>query len=257
MKVRVIGAHNLETRHSRHTCFLVDEVLALDAGSLASALSQDEYLKIRALLLTHGHFDHCRDVPTLGLATLEDPRSIDVYALSDTLESVRAHFLDGNVHPDLTSALFDAAAKYRFHPVVPSLPFQVLRYDVKAIPALHPVPAVGYIIWSADGSSMAYTGDTGGNLLPFLQEPHVPEVLFVDVTFPNRLEERAKRTGHLTPTLLARGLRQALDLALRLPRIVPVHLGLQYEAELVAELSAEARLLGIELKPAHEDMLLE
>ena len=35
MQVRVLGAHNLETNETHHTCFLVDGVLAIDAGSIA------------------------------------------------------------------------------------------------------------------------------------------------------------------------------------------------------------------------------
>ena len=58
MKTRVLGVHNLETKHTRHTCFLIDGSLALDAGSLASTLSVEELAGIRAVLLTHHHFDH-------------------------------------------------------------------------------------------------------------------------------------------------------------------------------------------------------
>lgn len=257
MAIRVLGAHNLETRHTRHTCLLIDGVLAIDAGSLASALSLTEHNAIRALLLTHGHFDHFRDLPTLGLATLDNPHHIDVYALAETLASVQDHLMDGTVYPDLTRDLRDAPAKYRLHPVKPLESFQVLRYHVKAVPAHHPVPALGYIVRPEGRTSFAYTGDSGGSLLPLLQDPNPADVLFVDVTFPNRLEQRANTTGHLTPALLAEQLRQALKLGLRIPRIVPVHLGVQYQAELANELSAEAERLGIDLKPGHEDMIIE
>ena len=41
MQVRVLGAHNLETDATHHTCFLVDGVLAIDAGSIATTLARD------------------------------------------------------------------------------------------------------------------------------------------------------------------------------------------------------------------------
>ena len=65
MEIRVLGAHMLESRDTRHTCFLIDNVMALDAGSLASALTVSEQAKVAAVLLTHRHFDHIRDLPTL------------------------------------------------------------------------------------------------------------------------------------------------------------------------------------------------
>ena len=71
MGTRVLGAHNLETQQAKHTCFLIDGVLGVDAGSLVTSLSLDEQGKILALLLTHQHFDHGRDLPTLGLTLLQ------------------------------------------------------------------------------------------------------------------------------------------------------------------------------------------
>ena len=50
MKVRVLGAHNLEAQATRHTCFLLDDVMAIDAGSLMTALRPDEQKNIEALL---------------------------------------------------------------------------------------------------------------------------------------------------------------------------------------------------------------
>ena len=70
MQVRVLGAHNLETIETHHTCFLVDGVLAIDAGSLVSTLGADEQ---RATLrgVRSGASEH-----TSGLPHLIDTRRI-------------------------------------------------------------------------------------------------------------------------------------------------------------------------------------
>ena len=143
MEVRVIGAHNLPSVNTRHTCFLIDGVLGLDMGSLASAPSEKEQGEIQALLATHRHFDHIRDIPSLALMTLDDPRQIDVYALPETLEGIRAHLIDGDVYPDFTKKLTDAPSKYLFNPLEPGAWFKVLDYEVKPIPQPHPVESVG------------------------------------------------------------------------------------------------------------------
>ena len=174
MQVRVLGAHNLPSRDSwrdsgtRHTCFLVDGVLGVDMGSLASALTPAEQGWVLAVLVTHRHFDHIRDVPSLALMTLDNPTTIDLYSLPETLEGIHAHLIDGDVYPDFTKQITDAPPKYRLQPVKPWEWIGVLDYQVKPIPQPHPVSSVGYIVRSNSGGTMAYTGDTGGDLSLFL-----------------------------------------------------------------------------------------
>ena len=251
-----LGAHNLETGRARHTCFLIDGVLGIDAGSLVSSLSLVEQGEIRALLITHQHFDHGRDIPTLGLTTMGSPEPIHLYGLPATLESIHAYLLDGQVYPDLTKELNGTPPRFRSHSVEPDIAFETLGYTVKPIAASHPVPAVGYIVKSPSGRCVAFTGDTDGDLLPMLQDVLAPEVVFVDVTYPNRLQSRAEVSGHLTPSSLERQLGAALRDGVRLPRIVPVHLSLQERDEIHEELSAASKTLDVDLTPGYKDMML-
>ena len=252
MEVQVVGAHNLEIGKDRHTCCVIDGVLGIDAGSLVSALNADAVSRVRTILLTHEHFDHTRDVPMMVLAILDSPQVIEIFGLRGTLESVRRHLMDGELYPDLTTSLNNAPPKCRFVPIVPQLAFQVLDYQAKAISMLHPVPAVGYIVKSSSGGCIAFTGDTGGELMAILQDELAPKLLFVDVTFPNRLESRAKLTGHLTPGLLGQQLSAALQQNVRLPTIVPVHLSAQHEQEIWRDLAAIGSALRITLSPGRE-----
>ena len=255
MQVRVLGAHNLDTNVTHHTCFLVDGVLAIDAGSLASALGADEQRRVSTVLLTHLHFDHVRDLPTLGLATIDEPTAVDVFAEQRTLDSVSGHLLDGEVYPDLTRGLNEAPPSLRFRPLTEGEPLRVLGYDVVPVRADHPVPTVGYIV-GADGARVGFSGDTGGKLMSFFTHERAPQVLFVDVTFPDRLSERARRSKHLTPSTLKRELAEALEAGVKLPRVVPVHRSLAAESEILKELAAVESELGVELEPGYEDMVV-
>ena len=255
MQVRVLGAHNLETKDTHHTCFLVDDVLAIDAGSLVSTLGADEQRRVSTVLLTHLHFDHARDLPTLGLATIDEPTAIDVSAEQRTLNSVRAHLLDGEVYPDLTRGLNEGPPSFQFRPLTEGKPLRVLGYDVAPVRADHPVPTVGYIV-SANGTRVGFSGDTGGKLMSFFTHERAPQVLFVDVTFPDRLAERARRSKHLTPSTLKRELAEALEAGVKLPRIVPVHRSLAAESEVLKELAAVESALGVELEPGYENMVV-
>ena len=256
MEITVLGAHKLESRETRHTCFLVDNVLALDAGSLATALSISEQAQVQAVLLTHCHFDHIRDLPTLGLATLDQPGSIDVYSLPETLEAIRQHLLNWELYPDFTEPLNERSPKYRFHPIQPGISFRVLDYQVKPIWVPHPAPCTGFIVNSDDGGCFAYTGDNGGSISAFLQDPMCPQLLFVDVSFPNRLTGLAQHTGHLTPCMLRKDLLNVLRKNFCPPRIVAVHFSPEYEEEVVGELNALAEELEIDLTPGRKEMLI-
>jgi len=52
VKIKVLGAHNAESKHTRLTSLLIDDILAVDAGNLTSDLSFSEQGKIKAILLS-------------------------------------------------------------------------------------------------------------------------------------------------------------------------------------------------------------
>ena len=66
MRLRILGCSGGELRRHRTTCFLVDGVLAVDAGALTGTLPLAELLKVDDIILTHSHFDHVKDVPLLA-----------------------------------------------------------------------------------------------------------------------------------------------------------------------------------------------
>lgn len=256
MQVRVLGAHNLETDSTHHTCFLIDGKLAVDAGSIVSTLARDEQLRIENVLLTHLHFDHTRDLPTLGLQTLNHPHTIDVHSLGITLTTVNQQLMNGEFYPDLTAQLNDTPPAFRFNEIKDSSTFSLDGYEIKPVPTDHPVPTIGYIVKSADGC-VAYTGDTGGPILPFMQQEIAPDILYVDVTFPNELEWRAEVSKHLTPNMLRARVIDAQQAGVALPKIVPVHMSEEHQNQILTELAALQTELGIDIEPGYEGMLSE
>ena len=208
------------------------------------------------MLLTHQHFDHIRDIPTLGLATLDLSKAIDLYGLPETLDALHKHLLNWSIYPDLTGELGGQPPKYKFNCVAAHEPFRVLGYQVKPIPMNHPVPCVGFIVKSESGACAAFSGDTQGELMSFFQDSLSPDVLFVDVMFPNRMYPRAQLTGHQTPWMLREQLVMALAASLEPPRIIAVHMAPEHREQVVAELADLAAELDVDLVPAHEGMVV-
>ena len=67
MKLQVLGCHGGELPSCRTTCFLVDDVLALDAGALTEhACRSSSSCKVDDILVAHSHFDHVKDLPLMA-----------------------------------------------------------------------------------------------------------------------------------------------------------------------------------------------
>ena len=101
MIIRFLGTHNAESKNTRLVSFLIDDVLAVDAGSLVSELTFPEQRKIQAILLSHGHYDHIRAVPAFAFNNSD--RTTKVIATPKTLEILSSHLIDGVVYPEFTS----------------------------------------------------------------------------------------------------------------------------------------------------------
>ncbi|MFO8101760.1 MAG: MBL fold metallo-hydrolase, partial [Dehalococcoidia bacterium] len=100
MKIRILGAHMFESKDTRLSSILVDDVMAVDAGGLTSALSFSEQERIEHILLTHGHYDHIRDVPAIALKNQH--RTINVHAIQTTLDVLTTNMINDVVYPDFT-----------------------------------------------------------------------------------------------------------------------------------------------------------
>ena len=252
MKIRVLGAHNMETANARHTCFLVNDKVAIDAGSLMTSLTPEEKDGLQVVLLTHRHYDHLRDLPSLGLATMDNGATVALYGLAETFEALASHLMDGLLYPNFTERPTKSCPKYRLNNVTPGDLFRVFDMEARAVSVPHGAPAIGFVLRSGRGVA-AFTGDTGGGLDAFLSDQFKPQLLFVDVTFSNAGESKAQKSGHLTPAILHGELEAALRRGLPVPRIVAVHMDQRHEDAVRRELAEVSVSLGVEIVPGTED----
>ena len=67
MKVQLLpsslGGDAAATQQQRLTCFVVDNSVAFDAGSLAFSCSDTQRQQIRDAVITHTHLDHIAGLP--------------------------------------------------------------------------------------------------------------------------------------------------------------------------------------------------
>jgi Cft2 family RNA processing exonuclease len=250
MIIRFLGTHNAESKSTRLVSFLIDDVLAVDAGSLVSELTFPEQKKIRAILLSHGHYDHIRAVPAFAFNNSD--RTTKVIATPKTLEILSSHLIDGVVYPKFTSeASFLQRATIKLVPVEFLKVQRIEGYEVRALPVRHNLDGVGFEVTSGDGKTLFYTGDTGPGLSPVWDKVS-PQLIITDLTWPNTLADAAKDAGHLCPEMLREELTEFHRIKGYLPKVVAIHTSPHHEPEIEREVREVAKSLGTSIDIAHE-----
>ena len=254
MDIQVLGAHNCESQNSRLISLLIDDTMAIDAGCLTSSLSFPAQQRLKAILLTHQHYDHVRDVPTLALNLALRNATINIYSIQPVYDALSTHLLDGKLYPKFLEQ----------PPQNPTIKFTIIEackvkqiegYSILAVPVHHADPTVGYQVTSYDGKAVFYTGDTGPGLAECWRYVS-PQLLVMEVTVPDSYEELAKRSGHLTPSLLKQELISFQEVKGYLPQVIVVHMSPNLEEEIAAEIAAVAKDLNNPITLGYEGMQL-
>ena len=255
MNIQVLGAHNCEAQEYKLSSLLIDGVLAMDAGGLTSSLSLSAQRKLKAILLTHHHYDHIRDIPALAMNFLLDENTIIVYSISPVYDALVTHLTNGRLYPNFLERP-PGKPVIQFSVMEPGKSRQIDGYDVMAVEVKHSCPAVGYQVMSPGGKAVFYTGDTGPGLADCWKYVS-PRLLIMELTAPDRYEDFAWEKGHLTPKLLKEELISFRKLKGYLPRVVLVHMNPRLKKEIAGEIADVARALGVSIDLAYEGMLLD
>jgi ribonuclease BN (tRNA processing enzyme) len=255
MNIRFLGAHNSESKDTRPACILIDNFLAIDAGGLVSGLSFSEQLAIEALLITHHHYDHIKDIPMMGMNFHVKKASLNIYsipqvqaALAYLFEYPGKFYTNFLTHPPENPTI-------NFTAIEPFRPFSIKQYQILAVPMKHSVPSVGYQITTPQGKNLFYSGDTGNGLGDVWQHIY-PDLLIIEVTAAEGFLKSAKEANHLTPGLLKEELISFRKIKGYLPKVITMHMFPQSpEKELIEdELKRVAVELNADITPGYEGM---
>ena len=234
MRYRVLGCFGGEAPRYHLSSFLVDDTLLIDAGSVTGVLEIPAQAAIETILLTHSHLDHVR-----GLAHLADnvfgrrERPILVYSIGPVLDALKKSLLNNVLWPDFTEIPNSGMPILDFHPLPEGKPTPLANLRVTPIRLSHAVISVGYLI-EGDFGAVLHLGDTGPTEIVWSAAKKVPNLhaVMIGTTFPNRLQQLADLSGHLTP----QGLKKELAKAGVKATIYVYHMKPQYAAEIVEEL---------------------
>jgi ribonuclease BN (tRNA processing enzyme) len=225
------------TQEQRLTCYVVDDRVAVDAGSLALGLDARQREQVRDVIVTHPHMDHLATLPIFIddlFALLREP--VRVHTTQEIADLLERDVFNWTVYPRFSGLRNEHGPVMEYVTFRPGEEFEVAHLKFKAVPVNHIVPTVGLV--ATDGRvTVAFSSDTTTTEEFWRVVNETPEVaaVFIEAAFPNSMRKLADVSGHLTPEGVAGELRK---LAHNHFDVLAVHLKPSYRETLVRELEA-------------------
>ncbi len=221
------------------TSYLINDTIAIDAGTLGFYLDPHSQAKVRHLFLTHTHIDHIASLPILVENAFEfTPDCVTIYGSQSVLDCLKQDVFNDRVWPDflaLSAGPMKATPFLKLQLFEPGDTIEVDGVTIHAVAVDHIVPTQGHLI-EQDGVTIVIPSDTGPTEEIWRQANRVAEIgaVFLEVCFPDNMAMLASVSKHLTPATFAREVQ-------KVRRAVPfytVHIKARYREQVLDELGA-------------------
>jgi len=204
MKIQILGCYGNNIGDYRTTAFLINDCFLLDAGTVTEVLDDERLKKIKHVLISHTHIDHLKGLfPLVDELVMIGNHSFELVSTAEILGSISDNLFNDLIWPDFTAIPSERRAIMKLRDIEIDRPSHVGDFLVQPVPVSHTVACVGYII-KEGGTGFMYTADTGSTdrFWEIAREENGIEFIIADVSFPNRLEEMAQKSGHMTLSML-------------------------------------------------------
>ncbi len=184
---------------------IIDDCVAIDAGSLAFASTNEQRASIRDVVLTHTHLDHIAGLPLFIddlFATLTEP--VRVHGTQEMIDILERDIFNWSIYPRFSELKNSHGPVVEYHAFERGQSFELKHLNVKSVAVNHQVAANGFIV--SDGkTSIGITGDTAetDDIWKAFNEEKQLKAVMVECAFPDELGELASVSNHLTPQRLA------------------------------------------------------
>lgn len=196
--------NGLASARQHLACFIIDDRVAIDAGSLAQSASERHRREVRDIILTHAHLDHIAGLPLFVddlFSVLDGP--VSVHATAEIIEVLERDVFNWSIYPRFSELSNDNGPVLKYVPFDPGTEFSVAHLKIVGVNVNHRVPSVGFMI--SDGRTrIAITGDTAGmeGFWEAVNAGAKPDALLIECAFPDELDDLAEVSHHLTPARL-------------------------------------------------------
>ncbi len=236
MEIKVLGCSGAEFPGYRPPSFLLNDKILFDTGSLTRLLEIEGQWRIKHIFITHSHLDHIMGIPFLAdnLIFRKKRHRVNIFSIPPVIRVIRESLLDGSIWPDFTVIPDTHEGILNLIELKTGDSIKIDGYRITPYPVQHSVPATGYLVEDKKKRRFFYTGDTGPTDNTWIKmEGNQVHSLLIEVSFPNRMEEIALRTGHLTPRLLK---KELLKMKPQPEKILVIHIKPQYFETIQSEL---------------------
>lgn len=186
------------------TSYLVDDRLAIDAGSLGFLGDLERQFRVRDVFITHTHIDHIASLPIFlensfsNYMVTKEP--VHLHASEQALECLQQHMFNDLLWPDFFEIARSEIPFLQTSVINPGETKHVQHLKVRAIEVDHVVPTQSYLL--DDGAkSVLIVSDTGPTeeVWRIAREQNNLQAVFLEATFPDRMDKLAVISKHLTP----------------------------------------------------------
>lgn len=237
VKVQLLGSSVGDGAPLQYTTsFVVDDIVAFDAGSLGLTTPLELQRRVAHVFLSHSHIDHIGSLPLfIENAWQPGPDCPTVYGNDAVLDCLREDIFNDRVWPDMLRISTDDEQFLRLERLESGRPVRAGHLTITPVAVHHIVPTLAFVV--DDGrAAVAFISDTGptdaiwevANGMPHLKG------VFLEASFPNAMEWLAQQAAHLTPALFLHEYR-------KLRHSVPVyaiHIKAAFHEQMLGELEA-------------------
>jgi cAMP phosphodiesterase len=222
------------------TSYIVNDRLAVDAGSLGLFQSPQEQSRIKHVLLSHSHIDHLAALPIFVENIYEGSQDcVTIHGSPPVLDCLQKDIFNDRIWPDFIRISREVTPLLKLAALEPFKPLELEGLKITPIPVDHIVPTLGFLIEEEDTAAIIVS-DTGPTQKIWEVANATPRLkgVFLEAAFPNSMASLATTAKHLTPTLFAVEARKLK----RPATLIAVHIKPRFRDLIVSELLS----LGLE-----------
>jgi ribonuclease BN (tRNA processing enzyme) len=215
--------------------YVIDDVVAIDAGGLGLIGDLSAQFAIQDIFLTHSHMDHLASLPIfLETVFQSSQRSVTLHAGESTLETLRRDLFNDRLWPDFIGMSEQGTPFVKVEVLHAGRTVEVEGLRLTPIAVDHVIPTLGFLV-EAPGVTVAIPSDTGPTENFWLAAAAAANLkaVFLEASFPDAMTDLAIVSKHLTPAMFA---AEARKIGRRVP-FIAVHIKPRFYDQVVAELN--------------------